>query len=220
MFMKKFLAITLAVGMVFCFTACSSNSGNNVDSTQQDQVENQGTTEDMNDTDVVVDTEDNTSAEDNSEASDDLQVDEDVDNSSDVDATDTVGSILKADFIKIVAEDSSLSTDEIAAKLVDNPVLTVMAGTMPIEEGLLNGFGNAEIKGFDQGTQFAPMIGTIPFVGYIFHVDDDTDVDEFISVLKANGDKAWNICTRADELVVENVDQTVFFVMCPAHFEE
>ena len=67
---------------------------------------------------------------------------------------------------------------------------------------------------------FGPMIGSIPFIGYVFELKDETDVNQFISTLKSNADLRWNICTEADEMVVCSVDKKVFFVMCPKYFEE
>ena len=67
---------------------------------------------------------------------------------------------------------------------------------------------------------FGPMIGTIPFIGYVFELKDETDVNQFISTLKSNANLRWNICTEADEMVVCSVDKKVFFVMCPKYFEE
>ena len=58
------------------------------------------------------------------------------------------------------------------------------------------------------------MIGAIPFVGYIFVLPDDADVDAFKTTLSDNADLRWNICVEADEMVVDNVGNTVFFVMC------
>ena len=66
---------------------------------------------------------------------------------------------------------------------------------------------------------FAPMIGTIPFVGYVFTLDEGADVDAFMQVLSDNADPRWNICTEAEETVIESADSMVFFVMCPAQFE-
>ena len=97
--------------------------------------------------------------------------------------------------------------------------LPFMAGSMPIEEGFLNGFDN-EIKGFAEGAMFGPMIGTIPFIGYIFTLPAGAGVNAFIGTLKANANLRWNICTAAEEMVTGAVGQTVFFVMCPAQFEE
>ena len=67
---------------------------------------------------------------------------------------------------------------------------------------------------------FAPMIGTIPFVGYIFVLEEGTDVDGFKSTLETNADPRWNICTEADETIVDSVGNTVFFLMSPNTFEE
>ena len=38
--------------------------------------------------------------------------------------------------------------------------------------------------------------------------------------LTDNANLAWNICTQADQMMVESVDNTVFFVMSPLSFEE
>ena len=64
------------------------------------------------------------------------------------------------------------------------------------------------------------MIGTIPFVGYVFTVSDGGDVDAFVENLKNTADMRWNICTEADEMVVQAEGNRVFFVMCRNNEEE
>ena len=58
------------------------------------------------------------------------------------------------------------------------------------------------------------------FVGYVFELADGTDVDEFKSTLKDSANLRWNICVEAEELIVENDGNKVFFLMCPKSFEE
>lgn len=128
----------------------------------------------------------------------------------------TVGQTLLAKF-KSVA--SGKSAEAIAAELIAGDALPFMAGTAPMSEGFLSGF-DEEIKGFSEAAMFGPMIGTIPFIGYVFTLPADADVNAFISTLKANANLRWNICVSAEEMVTGNVGQTVFFVMCPAQFEE
>ena len=41
-----------------------------------------------------------------------------------------------------------------------------------------------------------------------------------MQTLTDNADPRWNVCVEAEETVVENSDNMVFFVMCPAQFEE
>ncbi len=106
--------------------------------------------------------------------------------------------------------------EEIANQLVSNPIIPFAPVVMPVEPGFLNGF-SSDISGFDSGAIFAPMIGSIPFVGYVFSVSGD--VDSFVQQLKNNADLRWNICTQADEMICEAVGNTVFFVMAPASFE-
>lgn len=84
-----------------------------------------------------------------------------------------------------------------------------------ISEGYLNGF-TEEVKGFNSGVGMAPMIGTIPFIGYIFDVDNP---EEFISSVEKNIDLRWNICTTADEYMIETVGNRVFIIMAPFNAE-
>ena len=95
-----------------------------------------------------------------------------------------------------------------------------MSASAPVSEGLLTGFDNTEIKGFSNGVMFAPSIGTIPFVGYVFELSDGTDADAFVKTLKDSANPRWNICTEAEQTVVEKIGNKVFFLMCPKSFEE
>ena len=95
-----------------------------------------------------------------------------------------------------------------------------MAGAMEVEEGVLSGFDNYEVKGFKSGAVFMPMIGSIPFIGYVFELADGVSASDFVSNLKANANLRWNICVTADEMVTATSGNKVFFVMCPEQFEE
>ncbi len=116
-------------------------------------------------------------------------------------------------------ENVDLSAQELADLLLTNPNLGFMGATMPVEEGPLNGFGEAEIKGFKEGVMFGPAIGTIPFIGYVFTLDEDTNVKKFKENLEENADLRWNICTEADELVVESEGDKVIVIMTPNEFD-
>ena len=90
----------------------------------------------------------------------------------------------------------------------------------PVEPGLLMGFGNETIQGFSQGVMFAPVISTIPFVGYLFRLEEQTSGQDFVQTLRDAADPRWNICTEADETVVQQEGDIVFFLMCPQSMEE
>lgn len=130
-------------------------------------------------------------------------------------AAATVGETLLADF----KADSTGTAQEIADRLIANEIIEFMGGAMPVEEGLLSGFDNAEIKGFKEGVMFAPMMSSIAFVGYIFELPEDADVEAFKQTLKNSANLRWNICVEAEELIVENEGNKVFFLMCPKSFE-
>ena len=128
----------------------------------------------------------------------------------------TVGEKLLADF----KADSTGTAQEIADRLLTNEVIQFMGGATPVEEGLLSGFDNAEIKGFKEGVMFAPMMSSIAFVGYIFELPENADIDAFKTTLKDSANLRWNICVEAEELIVENDGNKVFFLMCPKSFEQ
>ncbi len=129
----------------------------------------------------------------------------------------TVGSKLAADFkAKAGSAKDALS---LAESIVSNPIIPFMAASMPVEPGLLSGFDNAEIKGFKEGAMFGPMIGSVPFIGYVFELEDGVSAQNFISTLKANANLRWNICVEAEEMVTASAGNKVFFVMCPKEFD-
>lgn len=130
----------------------------------------------------------------------------------------TVGQTLLADFkAKAGATSGALS---LAEKMITNPIIPFSGATMAVEPGLLSGFGNAEIKGFKEGATFGPMIGSVPFIGYIFVLEDGTNASDFIATLKKNADLRWNICVEAEEMVSGSAGNKVFFVMCPKEFTQ
>lgn len=129
---------------------------------------------------------------------------------------ETVGEFLLQDF----KSDSKGSAQEVADRLIQNEILPFEVATMAVEPGFLTGFDNVEITGFSEGVMFAPMMGTIPFVGYVFVLEDGADVDGFVQTLEDNANLRWNICTEAEEMIAEAEDNTIFFLMCPKSFEE
>ena len=123
----------------------------------------------------------------------------------------TMGETLKAEFDTLVAGGTT-DPQAIADALLANKVIEFAGAAMPVEPGYLAGF-SSEIHDFKQGVMFAPMIGSIAFVGYIFEVEGDAEA--FANTLTENADPRWNICVEAGETVTTTVDNLVFFVMCP-----
>lgn len=133
---------------------------------------------------------------------------------------ETLGEVLLFDFEDRVAENAEATAQELAEAIITNEAILFSGGAMPVEEGYLMGFGETEIKGFEEAVMFAPMIGTIPFVGYVFDMPDAESADALVEVLEENADPRWNICTEAEETVVGTAEDKVFFVMCPKSLEE
>ncbi len=127
----------------------------------------------------------------------------------------TMGQTLLQSFQRLYEEDPQRDLESLGQQILAEETVGFQGSTAPVEPGALMGFGSTAIEGFSQGVMFAPVISTIPFVGYLFRLAPDTDADAFVQTLKDAADLRWNICTQADEVVVDRQDDVVFFLMCP-----
>lgn len=105
--------------------------------------------------------------------------------------------------------------EKVANAIATNENMEIAVDVMKAEEGYLDGF-NGDIKGFTNAYSIKPIIGSQPFVAYVFETDD---ADALKTVLEEKADKRWNICTEADELEISVVDNYVFLIMSPASFD-
>lgn len=128
----------------------------------------------------------------------------------------------------------SMSTDEALVHLFSqyDPNLSMESfidivnttGSMPfdltymeVSEGILEGFGNTEISGFTKGIRFGPMIGSIPFIGYILETESPEELE---SILKTNADLRWLICDEADKTSTSVNGNKILFIMTKDNYSE
>lgn len=130
----------------------------------------------------------------------------------------TVAGTLAAAFKEEAAKEGA-TANAIATALSTNAIVAFMPMVQDMEAGYLAGF-DADVTGFKACTAFMPMIGTIPFVSYVFELEADADADAFITTLKDNANLRWNICTAAEEMVVEKEGNFVYFIMAPLSFQQ
>lgn len=191
--MKKFLVLFLAIFAIFALSACGND--------------NEPLDSDMQSSDVAL------------EGSDSINDDTSTDDTSaeDTDPADmTMGAAILADFKERMNNNPNVTALELAEALLTNEVIEFMGGAMPVEPGsLLLGFGETEVTGYKEGAMFGPMMGSIAFVGYIFNLEEGADIEAFKTFLADNCDPRWNICVTADETFIENIGNTVFFLMSP-----
>lgn len=213
--MKKAMLLMIAAMMLTSMAACGTKTDDSVAETQATTEATEAPTEAETEAPTEAETEAPTEAE--TEAP--TETEEETEEQGGAAASgDTLGQTLLADF-QAKAADESMNCQVLADEILKNPVIQFGPATMPVEPGLLTGFDNAEIKGFKEGVMFAPMIGSIPFVGYVFDLEEGTDGAAFMQTLKDNANPRWNICVEAEETVVEQVGNKVFFLMCPKSIE-
>lgn len=226
--MKKILSLILVLATMLSFAACTKETANEEPETKPENEQIVDTEEDVQE-EIIPEEEKKEEVEEKPAVKPEVKPEAKPETKPETkpevkpeekpQTSQTVGNTLLSDFKAKAGSHSSAVS--LAEALVANSVLQqINCGAMPVEPGFLTGFDNAEIKGFKEGAMFAPMIGTIPFVGYVFTLEDGVNASDFISTLKSSANLRWNICTTADEMIAGSSGNKVFFVMSPKSFEE
>ncbi len=213
--MKKILALILAAMMLLSLVACGNDAETETDVNNETNVETEAETEASTDADTEAETDAETEA--GTPAGADIV--------PTVDANTMGGKFWNAFYADAKANASATATD-LANNLCMAGLAPYMLGAMtlgdmvaPDEEGklYLQGFDNYDFTGLDtsKSALFMPMIGSIPFIGYIFELAEGQDAAAFIKTLQDNANLRWYICVTADQMVAGSVGNKVFFLMCP-----
>ena len=187
--MKRIISVILAISMVAMLAGCSKGAQGSTDSS---------VTAGSNTT------ESNTDGSNTTDAT--ISATEEAGNTAE-DAPDTLGK----KYVAVFDKSKETTADAVVSELLNQVETEISLDKVDVTEGYLAGFDN-EISGFSKAVMFTPMIGSIPFVGYVFETDD---TDKLLSTLKENANPAWNICVEADETVYSVKDGLVLFLMCP-----
>lgn len=126
----------------------------------------------------------------------------------------TVASKLVAEFNDSMKK--GLSVEDTANNIKNNEALGIATEAEEVtEDGFISGF-KTEIKEYKNAYAIRPIIGSIPFIAYIFEAEN---AKEFETTLRENADLRWNICTEADNMETAVYNNYVFFVMAPESFD-
>lgn len=189
---KTLLAIIFAI-LVISLVSCGAkkDDGKGTDDATND-------TESITDTDVIAPDTDASTETDAGTDSEELLSD----------------SVVNAFFEK--AKDG-MTAEEIANEMVKDGETEGYVVDVMGDDSYFMGFGNAEITGYTEAARFSPMIGAIPFMAYIFILDEGADSAAFMQMLLDNCNPRWNICTEADTVKAEQSGNAILFLMCQDH---
>ena len=210
--MKKITSIIIALSLALSLAACCA-----VDETLPTEPTEEVTelvTEEVTETEEVLEEDENVESSPEVKPEEEKKPENSEENKEEAEGEKTLGNTLLAFFKEQAAEGKNIT--EIAEAITTHPSIVFNCMAVEMEKGYLPGF-NEEITSFDKAVSFAPMIGSIAFVGYVFETED---ADALIETLKANANLRWNICVEAEEMVVGKSGNKVFFVMCPKNMEE
>lgn len=191
--MKKIFALVIAGLMVLSFAACGDK-------------EEETTTAAADETTTAA-SEETTIADETTEGTDA--------SAGEASVADTF-----AEAFKTVAAKGGSAYD-IASELGTTVTVPVMLMPMDMTEAEgLQGFNEGfKFEGYEEVAQLSPMIGTIPFMSFVFKLSADADVEAFADSVEEYANPAWNVCTSADDVVVVAEGSYVYLVMAPASFE-
>ena len=129
----------------------------------------------------------------------------------------STGAKLWAQFQQEITQNPNATPKEIAEVLVELMANEFMGEASVIEKDteFLAGFDNYQVTGYREGAMYAPMIGSIAFVGYVFELEDGVDPATFVKNLTDNCNPRWNICVEAGQTACGAIGNRVFFVMYP-----
>lgn len=132
-----------------------------------------------------------------------------------LESENTIGTILANNFEKEIIKSNDINL--VLENLSKTKELDIMMDITKLEEDNknLSGFSK-EITNYNEVYVMRPMIGTIPFISYVFVSDN---VNELEKEIKDSYDLRWNVCTVADSMNMKIVDNYLFFVMSPDSFD-
>jgi len=129
----------------------------------------------------------------------------------------TLGAAQWANFQQAVTVNQDATAEELATALAESTADLFFGTASPIEKDaeFFAGFDNYQITGYKAAAVYMPMIGSIPFVGYVFELEDGVDPATFLKNLTDNCNPKWNICVKAEQTVAGAIGNRAFFLMCP-----
>ena len=72
--------------------------------------------------------------------------------------------------------------------------------------------GTEEVK-FKEGILSAPLMNVIPYQLVLLRLEDGADIEATKEILSKNANPRKWVCVEAEEVVVENIDNVVLFMM-------
>lgn len=133
----------------------------------------------------------------------------------------TLSDYLINEFKYYTSINEDAKSEEIAKHLIQIEKVEFKGSSKKMEEGYLDGIINYKVTDFKNGACIKASKTKIPFIGYIFELDKNTDTQLFMNTLKEKADKEFK--TKLDEekdIHVINANNMVFFLICPEKIDE
>ena len=132
----------------------------------------------------------------------------------------TLSDYLINEFKYYVTINEDAKSEEIAKHLIQIEKVEFKGSSKKIEEGYLDGIINYKVTDFKNGAYIKASKTKIPFIGYIFELDKNTDKELFMNALKDNADMQFKTIIEEEDIHIVNQNNMVFFLICPENIDE
>ena len=199
--MKKILALILASLMLLSFAACGNNNEEN--------------TTDVNNEEITTGNEETTVGEDTTVGGNE-EINENI--VAPTVPEDSWGYAFWNVFADSVKNNPEITTGEIVNNILMSEAGQVLGfcENMDMVEGFLPGFAE-DVTGFESATVFTPSAAGFAFMGYVFKLDENASVSDFMQSLNDKHDLRWMVCMTAEIATMGAYNNYVLFVMSPVN---
>ncbi len=132
----------------------------------------------------------------------------------------TLSYYLINEFHDYVSINKDVKVEELSKHLIQIERIEFKGSAKEIDEGYLDGIINYKVTDFKNGAMIKANKTKIPFIGYLFEVDQSTDTQLFIENLKTNADKQYKTLLDDEDIYIEKENNIIFFLICPDNIEE
>lgn len=132
----------------------------------------------------------------------------------------TIGQILCEEFERIYMEEPETNIMDAMEEIRTNEEIVFMTEITTVDNTNIYGFSKDCEISFVEALWLKPTMVTIPFVAYVFVLDDDADAEVFKNNLIKCVDLKWNDTIEADEFSITNNGNYVFCVISAYYFEK
>jgi|GEM_PF-1990175 len=135
----------------------------------------------------------------------------------------SVGGMVAKDFLAALEENPELGVYELVDVVNNSAAVPFETMTERVDEsfGFFTGLAVSGLEGYEEAVYIAPEANWVPFMAYVFSLEEGTKANEFSAMLKESADPLWSETFLIEAApVVAYSGNKVLFVLAPEQFSD